>query len=39
MAVTAGRPKEKGIKRAIHPAVPMPGRTPTRVPKNTPIKQ
>jgi hypothetical protein len=39
MAVTAGRSKVKGSKRAIQPAVPMPGRTPMRVPKKTPTKQ
>ena len=39
MAVAGGRPKVNGSRTATLPAVPMPGRTPTRVPIRTPTKQ
>src|SRR3954451_21281854 len=38
-APTGGRPKVIGSSMATVAMVPMPGRTPTRVPTNAPIRQ
>jgi len=39
MAVVGERPKVKGRRMAIVPVGPIPGKTPIKVPTNTPIKQ
>jgi hypothetical protein len=39
MAVAGGREKVTGSRRAIAPAGPIPGRTPTSVPTKQPTQQ
>lgn len=37
-AETGGRLNVKGSIKAMHPAGPIPGKTPMRVPKKTPMR-